>query len=499
MIYPRFYIRLVSGVLLFAILTLPHALRAQGKPSNNPLAPIANYLDASDMLVGWFDIQAASPEAIEAVLSIVRGQPSTADDLSFLTTLHQTMTTHGVQRAYVAIDPVTGHGGPMFLFPAKDANGLNDALSKLAAGSEIVTRVDQSVVLLGDKDRLDRAAKRPHAASAKLMDAAENVEGPHGMVFSPNAVLRDGIAAWSSVVGEGERDVQAVVESLAGLRAVTGSFRVPLDRVRLDATFESAEQAQKLLPVWREKLQPMVGDASLVDQLKRKDRQLILETQSPGQSSVAFNFVVGSFLGPRQASVETNNLKQIGLALLSFESVHGQFPPQSLVDANGRKLLSWRVLILPHLGKEGESLYKEFRLNEPWDSDHNRALLQKMPSVFGRQGTRTVFQSPLTSDSIFGRPGSPAKFADITDGTSITLLLVRVPDSEAVEWTRPDDWVVPAEDPLALFRAAGKSFLGARADGSVQAFKSSMDEKTFRALISRDGGELIEEEDVRAE
>lgn len=496
MIDPRFCIRFVSSVLLFAILTLSHDLRAQGKASNNPLTPIANHLDASDMLVGWFDVQAASPEAIEAVLSFVRGQPSTADDLSFLRTLHQTLTTHGVQRAYVALDPLTGHGGPLFLFPADDANGLNDALWKLAAGSGNVTRVDQSVVLLGDKDRLNRAAKRPHAASATLMDAAENVEGPHGMVFSPNTVLREGIAAWSVVVGEGERDVQAVVESLAGLRAVTGSFQVPLDRVRLDATFESAEQAQKLLPVWRDKLQSMLGDASLVDQLKRKDRQLILETQSPEQSSVAFSFIVGSFLGPRQVSAETNNLKQIGLALQSFESVHGQFPPQSLVDANGRKLLSWRVLILPYLGKDGESLYKEFRLNEPWDSDHNRALLDKMPLVFGRQGTRTVFQAPLTSDSVFGHLGLPAKISDITDGTSKTLWLVRMPDSDAIEWTRPEDWVVPAQDPLALFRAAGKSFLGARADGSVQPFKSSMDEKTFRALISRDGGELIEE-DVR--
>src|SRR5262249_18051136 len=48
--------------------------------------------------------------------------------------------------------------------------------------------------------------------------------------------------------------------------------------------------------------------------------------------------------------------------------------------------LSWRVQVLPHLGPEGTALYKEFKLTEPWDSEHNKELIEKMPAVFASPG-----------------------------------------------------------------------------------------------------------------
>src|SRR5262245_36590716 len=68
-----------------------------------------------------------------------------------------------------------------------------------------------------------------------------------------------------------------------------------------------------------------------------------------------------------------NNLKQIGLALHNFEAVHSALPPQAIVDEEGEPLLSWRVAILPYIGEQ--ALYDEFHLDEPWDSEHNLALL----------------------------------------------------------------------------------------------------------------------------
>ena len=46
-----------------------------------------------------------------------------------------------------------------------------------------------------------------------------------------------------------------------------------------------------------------------------------------------------------------NNLKQIGLALLEYHQKYGSFPPAFVADANGKPLYSWRVLILPELGR----------------------------------------------------------------------------------------------------------------------------------------------------
>ena len=68
----------------------------------------------------------------------------------------------------------------------------------------------------------------------------------------------------------------------------------------------------------------------------------------------------------REASPRTNcknNLKQIGLALHNYHDAYGSFPPAWTTDADGRPLLSWRVLLLPFLDEA--PLYEEFDLTEP--------------------------------------------------------------------------------------------------------------------------------------
>ena len=49
------------------------------------------------------------------------------------------------------------------------------------------------------------------------------------------------------------------------------------------------------------------------------------------------------------------------------------FPPAYTADKDGKPLLSWRVLILPYV--EQNELYKQFHLDEPWDSEHNKPLI----------------------------------------------------------------------------------------------------------------------------
>ena len=46
-----------------------------------------------------------------------------------------------------------------------------------------------------------------------------------------------------------------------------------------------------------------------------------------------------------------DNLRQIGLALSAYHEEYGSFPPAYIVDAAGRRMHSWRVLILPYLGQ----------------------------------------------------------------------------------------------------------------------------------------------------
>src|SRR5438093_7201056 len=80
----------------------------------------------------------------------------------------------------------------------------------------------------------------------------------------------------------------------------------------------------------------------------------------------------------RQTSV--NNLKQLALAMHNYHDTYGHLPPAALKNKKGKPLLSWRVALLPFV--EEDKLYKEFRLDEPWDSAHNKKLLAKMPKLF---------------------------------------------------------------------------------------------------------------------
>ena len=192
-----------------------------------------------------------------------------------------------------------------------------------------------------------------------------------------------------------------------------------------------------------------------------------------------------------------NNLKQIGLAMHNYHATNGSFPPAYTVDKDGKPLLSWRVLILPFL--EQEALYKEFHLDEPWDSPHNKPLIERMPTSYvcpsesDRRVDRgkTTYLTPRGKATIF--PGSEGiKLQKITDGTSNTIFIVDAPSSRAVTWTKPDDWDVEMNADLKqIFGRHPEGTNFGFADGSVHFIKDTIDPKTLLNLLTRDGGEVI--------
>ena len=191
-----------------------------------------------------------------------------------------------------------------------------------------------------------------------------------------------------------------------------------------------------------------------------------------------------------------NNLKQIALAMHSYYDVNKGFPTMATYDKKGTALLSWRVHILPYL--EQTHVYQQFKLDEPWDSEHNKKLIPLMPEVYkapyatkAAMNGETVYLLPVGPTTIF--PGKKGiKFQDITDGTSNTILIVEAAEKSAVIWTKPDDWKFNPQDPLAgLVDSARKSFTVAIADGSVRSLPTNIDPKTLAALFTRGGGEVV--------
>ena len=80
-------------------------------------------------------------------------------------------------------------------------------------------------------------------------------------------------------------------------------------------------------------------------------------------------------------------MKQLAMAFHTFADANGSFPAAYTADKDGKKLLSWRVAVLPYLGEK--ELFEEFHQDEPWDSEHNQKLIERMPEVFKNPTARS--------------------------------------------------------------------------------------------------------------
>jgi hypothetical protein len=214
----------------------------------------------------------------------------------------------------------------------------------------------------------------------------------------------------------------------------------------------------------------------------------------PSTLAIASALLLPSVQKVRQAATRTegmNNLKQIGLAMHMYaDQDHGIFPPPSFGGG-----LSWRVALLPHLGHK--DLYDQFKLNEPWDSPHNKQLLAKMPPVYASP-TRPAGEPGSTFYQVFVGPGAAfernhgVRIPEFTDGLSNTLLVVEA--AQAVPWTKPADLPFALKGQLPRLGAPGApSFLGLLADGSVRPFPQNLTQESLRGLITRSGGEPPEQ------
>jgi type II secretory pathway pseudopilin PulG len=145
-----------------------------------------------------------------------------------------------------------------------------------------------------------------------------------------------------------------------------------------------------------------------------------------------------------------NNLKQIALTLLNYESANGCFPPAYIADKNGKPMHSWRVLILPYL--EQTPLYQAYDFSEPWDGPKNKLLSANClpqyicPSERKAQDTETNYVAVLGKNTAW--PGEKARKPgprDFPGGANKTVMVVEVANS-GIHWAEPRDLSLDALD-----------------------------------------------------
>lgn len=190
-----------------------------------------------------------------------------------------------------------------------------------------------------------------------------------------------------------------------------------------------------------------------------------------------------------------NNMKQINIALHAYHDMYKRLPPPAIgADlANPKPNLSWRVAILPFLGEA--DLYKQFKLDEPWNGPTNKKLLSRIPRVFQPTGKQpkgmvggTYIQYVTGPNTLFDTPNANVRLVTIPDGTSNTISIVEA--GTIVPWTKPEDVVLPPAGPLPRLGAHDPNgFVAGMCDGTVRFVdRRRISEATIRlALNPRDG------------
>ncbi len=202
----------------------------------------------------------------------------------------------------------------------------------------------------------------------------------------------------------------------------------------------------------------------------------------------------------------TNNMKQIGLAIHNYAQANRCLPPAYVADKKGKPLYSWRVLILPYL--KGDSLYQQFRLDEPWDSPHNLPLASVLPMCFicptamGASGGSTTCYAMIVGPHAIGNGAKPRHFSDIKDGSANTIMVVEAVGAH-LPWSAPRDIDIADADSIQAGIDANSSMAKGLSschpfgvnvlfcDGSVRFINATIDRKILKAMLTIDGGEQI--------
>ncbi len=199
---------------------------------------------------------------------------------------------------------------------------------------------------------------------------------------------------------------------------------------------------------------------------------------------------------PAQFRKSQNNLKQIALAMHNYHAAYNQLPTNSINKA-GKPILSWRVHILPFL--EEDELYKKFKLDEPWDSENNIKLVDRMPKIYapvrGRAEKNQTFYQMFVGKHCMLRPdGDKVKLTDITDGLANTFMVVE--SGKPVIWSKPDDLPFDGKSIPKLGGMFDGEFNVTMGDGYVQRIPKGVDTDALKALIGCDDGQLVNLDEV---
>ena len=188
-----------------------------------------------------------------------------------------------------------------------------------------------------------------------------------------------------------------------------------------------------------------------------------------------------------------NNLKQIGIAIHTYHDTIGHLPPPIVFDKAGKPLYSGFVELLPFI--EQQNMYNRIKRDEPWNSEDNKKVSKFKVRTFASRDAPEPEKMLRHYRFIYGNGAMFDEKGKVTlnmvnDGLSNTIMAVET--EEGVDWMKPDEILYDPKKPLPKFGFPGRGgFNVLMGDGSVRFIPATTPEATIRAMITRDGGEVV--------
>ncbi|MBU6294275.1 MAG: DUF1559 domain-containing protein [Planctomycetes bacterium] len=403
---------------------------------------------------------------------------------------------------------------PLVAVPTKDAEQqekLEEMLRKIpGAGDVLKTKRLDNALLAGSPGALERAARqlgkpRPDIGEAKVLWGDHAVQVAVVPTADQKRSLKELVPPLQKPL-----DKHSSQELAAGLSWMSFSMDPFPPRMKAAIRGVDAPWVEKGMSFIKDALQFAPLALSEADQniaepagklmqmigngLKKQGNDIVLELNDPQPILDLFAAAAAKARGSAQSMQSVNNMKQLLLAMHVHHDAKNSFPAPAIVSSEGKPLLSWRVAVLPYL--EQEDLYRKFKLDEPWDSEHNRKLVPLMPKLFAPEGEtlqpgHTPYVVPVGKQTMFFG-GKGGKLGDVTDGTTNTVALIQLPAGRAVIWSKPDDLDA---DPKVAFDELTKGFSDRLTvgfgDGTVRRIKFPLKEEVFRNLLDKADGKPI--------
>ncbi|MGL4942718.1 MAG: DUF1559 domain-containing protein [Thermoguttaceae bacterium] len=198
--------------------------------------------------------------------------------------------------------------------------------------------------------------------------------------------------------------------------------------------------------------------------------------------------------------VTTNRLREIANGVYEFSDAHdNSFPAGCTLLENGNAGHSWMTQLLPYLNEAKR--FERIDFAKPWNDPVNAAVFRENnPQAFAshRKLLRDEDGYALTEFAANERVmpfGRAISFADVTDGTSNTLLCGEVRDN-------PQPWGSPlnGRDPAIGLNTSPHGFgansspkvvMFALCDGSTRAISLDISPEVLRAIATPNGGEEV--------